>query len=87
MKSFVLLIAYPDFLNGANNFERYITRLYVDVLTLDTIGLTGKLSMFPFTDILCILAVPYNFAGHDPVGYNFLYTRSVNFDFIFPKVR
>ena len=57
MKSFVLLIAYSDFLNGANSFERYFVRLYVAVLMLDTIGLIFKSLMFLFTGILGILTV------------------------------
>ena len=85
MKSFVFLI-YSDSLNGAKNFERYFARLYVAVLMLDTIGLIGKSSMFPCTVIVCILAVPYNFPGHDPVGHSFLYSCSVVFDFVFRKV-
>ena len=54
---------------------------------LDTICLIGRSSMFPFIGILCILVVPQNFPGHDRVGYNFLYSCSVNFDFIFLKFR
>ena len=59
---------------------RYLPALYVILLQLDTIGLSGVL-------FLCILGVPYNFGGSSDFGYSFQYSLTEMDPFLFHFLR
>ena len=78
MKSLVLLTVYSDVPTGDKSLAEYFASWYDSVLMLEIIGRIGSSSTALSFFNLCILAVPQNRAGPEPVGYNLLYSCSEN---------
>ena len=58
IKSFVLLMLCPDYLNGESTSDTCFATWYVAGLVFDTMGLIGRSSILPLTGNLCNFAVP-----------------------------
>ena len=72
MNSLVFSTVLLDCRKGNDDLESYFAKLHVAVLRFGTIGQIGSSLTPPFTDNLCILAVPSSLLGQDFVEYNFL---------------